>query len=195
MSRSALRARRTGSGHLRPVASRTVSGIFRFASRWLGRQDSNLGSRDQNPLPYRLATPQRARGKDKATGRVRQRRRKRRPASDLPAESAGRLRRGRKPARRSRRASFCRVRFRDGSPRQRRPNAFYGRRRRPAEKFTAHIAAGRPLARSSQCAWTDNMPIATNSIANMIGPNVSTTVSFQYLPRLFPSSNNSHSRL
>ncbi len=24
---------------------------------WLGRQDSNLGSRDQNPLPYRLATP------------------------------------------------------------------------------------------------------------------------------------------
>jgi hypothetical protein len=26
--------------------------------RWLGRQDSNLGSRDQNPLPYRLATPQ-----------------------------------------------------------------------------------------------------------------------------------------
>ena len=27
--------------------------------RWLGRQDSNLGSRDQNPLPYRLATPQR----------------------------------------------------------------------------------------------------------------------------------------
>src|ERR1700754_1161792 len=25
---------------------------------WLGRQDSNLGWRDQNPLPYRLATPQ-----------------------------------------------------------------------------------------------------------------------------------------
>jgi hypothetical protein len=25
---------------------------------WLGRQDSNLRSRDQNPLPYRLATPQ-----------------------------------------------------------------------------------------------------------------------------------------
>ncbi len=24
---------------------------------WLGRQDSNLGSRDQNPLPYHLATP------------------------------------------------------------------------------------------------------------------------------------------
>ena len=24
----------------------------------LGRQDSNLGSRDQNPLPYHLATPQ-----------------------------------------------------------------------------------------------------------------------------------------
>jgi hypothetical protein len=27
---------------------------------WLGRQDSNLGSRDQNPLPYRLATPHHA---------------------------------------------------------------------------------------------------------------------------------------
>ena len=27
--------------------------------KWLGRQDSNLGSRDQNPLPYRLATPHR----------------------------------------------------------------------------------------------------------------------------------------
>ncbi len=26
---------------------------------WLGDQDSNLGSRDRNPLPYRLATPQR----------------------------------------------------------------------------------------------------------------------------------------
>ena len=25
----------------------------------LGRQDSNLGSRDQSPLPYRLATPHR----------------------------------------------------------------------------------------------------------------------------------------
>ncbi len=24
---------------------------------WLGRQDSNLRSRDQNPLPYHLATP------------------------------------------------------------------------------------------------------------------------------------------
>ncbi len=28
-------------------------------ARWLGRQDSNLGSRDQNPLPYHLATPHR----------------------------------------------------------------------------------------------------------------------------------------
>ena len=25
---------------------------------WLGRQGSNLGWRDQNPLPYHLATPQ-----------------------------------------------------------------------------------------------------------------------------------------
>ena len=29
-----------------------------FWEGWLGRQDSNLGSRDQNPVPYRLATPQ-----------------------------------------------------------------------------------------------------------------------------------------
>ena len=28
---------------------------------WLGREDSNLRSRDQNPLPCHLATPQRAR--------------------------------------------------------------------------------------------------------------------------------------
>ena len=31
-----------------------------FALDWLGRQDSNLGSRNQNPLPYHLATPQQA---------------------------------------------------------------------------------------------------------------------------------------
>src|SRR5947207_1369950 len=31
------------------------------AGEWLGRQDSNLGSRDQNPLPYHLATPHRIR--------------------------------------------------------------------------------------------------------------------------------------
>ena len=30
-----------------------------FRGERLGRQDSNLGSRDQNPLPYHLATPQR----------------------------------------------------------------------------------------------------------------------------------------
>ena len=30
----------------------------KLATGWLGRQDSNLGSRDQSPLPYRLATPQ-----------------------------------------------------------------------------------------------------------------------------------------
>ena len=28
----------------------------------LGRQDSNLGSRDQNPLPYHLATPHHRQG-------------------------------------------------------------------------------------------------------------------------------------
>ena len=31
----------------------------------LGRQDSNLGSGIQSPLPYRLATPQRTRPKDR----------------------------------------------------------------------------------------------------------------------------------
>ena len=34
----------------------------------MGRQDSNLGSRDQNPLPYRLATPQQASYKPESTG-------------------------------------------------------------------------------------------------------------------------------
>src|SRR5690242_7722426 len=32
--------------------------VCHVRKRWLGRQDSNLGSRDQNPLPYHLATPQ-----------------------------------------------------------------------------------------------------------------------------------------
>ena len=31
--------------------------LIKFFIRWLGHQDSNLGSRDQNPLPYRLAMP------------------------------------------------------------------------------------------------------------------------------------------
>src|SRR6185503_8255193 len=35
--------------------------VLHVERRLLGRQDSNLGSRDQNPLPYRLATPHRAR--------------------------------------------------------------------------------------------------------------------------------------
>src|SRR5690606_1986723 len=37
------------------LRKRGPMGIWR---EWLGRQDSNLGWRDQNPLPYRLATPQ-----------------------------------------------------------------------------------------------------------------------------------------
>jgi hypothetical protein len=45
---------------------RAISGLFgegleiarAAATSWLGRQDSNLGSRDQNPMPYHLATPQ-----------------------------------------------------------------------------------------------------------------------------------------
>src|SRR5205823_6834391 len=38
---------------------------------WLGRLDSNQGSRDQNPLPYHLATPQRqlARSEGRSTKR------------------------------------------------------------------------------------------------------------------------------
>ena len=43
----------------RPAAmTTTASGRLTRLERWLGRQDSNLGSRDQNPLPYHLATPQ-----------------------------------------------------------------------------------------------------------------------------------------
>src|SRR3954454_3452822 len=44
----------------RPAAITTAVTSFVMGSgkSWLGRQDSNLGSRDQNPLPYRLATPQ-----------------------------------------------------------------------------------------------------------------------------------------
>ncbi|MCD6034943.1 MAG: hypothetical protein K0R63_684 [Rickettsiales bacterium] len=41
--------------------------------KWLGRQDSNLGWRDQNPLPYRLATPQQMTqltGKPRACGSI-----------------------------------------------------------------------------------------------------------------------------
>ena len=37
---------------------RALRGSGTWSARWLGRQDSNLGSRDQNPLPYHLATPQ-----------------------------------------------------------------------------------------------------------------------------------------
>jgi hypothetical protein len=33
-------------------------GAREMASAWLGRQDSNLGSWIQSPLPYRLATPE-----------------------------------------------------------------------------------------------------------------------------------------
>src|SRR4029077_17892111 len=44
-----------------PAITTEASGVSFTAERLetrLGRQDSNLGSRDQNPLPYRLATPQ-----------------------------------------------------------------------------------------------------------------------------------------
>ena len=37
---------------------RTVERQYIFRGSWLGRQGSNLRSRDQNPMPYHLATPQ-----------------------------------------------------------------------------------------------------------------------------------------
>src|SRR5579885_383141 len=40
-----------------PAAMTTAAIGDWVTSGWLGRQDSNLGSRDQNPLPYHLATP------------------------------------------------------------------------------------------------------------------------------------------
>src|SRR4051812_36497102 len=47
------------------AALRRLTGVsqpkLRRSEGWLGRQDSNLGSRYQKPLPYRLATPQAAR--------------------------------------------------------------------------------------------------------------------------------------
>ena len=68
--RSAITRRRnieTGATS-KPLRAKSVTHVFgiirnpclRYGPRraWLGRQDSNLGSRDQNPLPYRLATPQ-----------------------------------------------------------------------------------------------------------------------------------------
>src|SRR5918999_1141650 len=48
---------RGSSWTARTTAARGVR-VTRWES-WLGREDSNLRSRDQNPLPYRLATPQR----------------------------------------------------------------------------------------------------------------------------------------
>ena len=43
---------------VRPPSRRLRASSHRSPPRRLGRQDSNLGSRDQNPLPYHLATPQ-----------------------------------------------------------------------------------------------------------------------------------------
>ena len=54
-SRSACACRRPPA---MTTAASVGSGLRARWARWLGRQDSNLGSRDQNPLPYRLATPQ-----------------------------------------------------------------------------------------------------------------------------------------
>ena len=54
LRRRALHARADSGGH-HDCCERRLPCIRK---RWLGRQDSNLGSRDQNPLPYHLATPQ-----------------------------------------------------------------------------------------------------------------------------------------
>ena len=53
LRRRALHARADPSGH-----HNCCELVRHVSEKWLGRQDSNLGSRDQNPLPYRLATPQ-----------------------------------------------------------------------------------------------------------------------------------------
>ena len=64
LRRRALHARADPSGH------HNCCERFRHVrEKWLGRQDSNLGSRDQNPLPYRLATPQGAYHATAAQGR------------------------------------------------------------------------------------------------------------------------------
>ena len=61
-SRSSCACR--GRRPLRLLRDRSASS----GEEWLGRQDSNLGSRDQNPLPYRLATPHQGDG-DSSDGR------------------------------------------------------------------------------------------------------------------------------
>lgn len=44
---------------LQPVGCKSSRGKKEITGReWLGRLDSNQRSRDQNPMPYRLATPQ-----------------------------------------------------------------------------------------------------------------------------------------
>ena len=57
LGRRALHARAEATGH--HDCCEVVGHVRR---EWLGRQDSNLGSRDQNPLPYHLATPHRGQG-------------------------------------------------------------------------------------------------------------------------------------
>ena len=53
LRRRALHARADPGGH-----HDCCELVCHVRKKWLGRQDSNLGSRDQNPLPYHLATPQ-----------------------------------------------------------------------------------------------------------------------------------------
>ena len=52
LRRRALHARAEAAGH-----HDCCEIVCHVSEEWLGRQDSNLGSRDQNPLPYHLATP------------------------------------------------------------------------------------------------------------------------------------------
>ena len=74
----------------RPPSRRLRASSHRSPPRRLGRQDSNLGSRDQNPLPYHLATPQSERhlathdGRPPSIGRTTNVRRNPRAASARP---------------------------------------------------------------------------------------------------------------
>ena len=59
---SSAQTRRKPPGNGRSCETRVKHDLSFYINDlvWLGRQDSNLGSRDQNPLPYRLATPHHA---------------------------------------------------------------------------------------------------------------------------------------
>ena len=57
-SQSQGRANSADFGQEFDLSQKDIKSFYINDLVWLGRQDSNLGSRDQSPLPYRLATPQ-----------------------------------------------------------------------------------------------------------------------------------------